>query len=186
MTLGITTPVEVAAGMAFGAQRATMASLIGKLGGAWCSFVLARFRYFDKVQSRLVESNELLLLMKERIQETPFQIALLCRFAPLPELVKNAGMGVLPVPQRIFVASVLLHGGFFTFLWSCMGAETAQMVLYGRPPSSTLKGILTGATWLGLGAPVLIGLWIKKLREDAQASSARRKEMVSTTVSPRP
>ena len=163
MTVGITTPVETAAGMAFGAVPGMIASGAGKFLGAFLAFLLARYRYAAAVRTKL-ESNELLSLMEESVEETPFRVALLCRFSPLPELVKNAGMGILPVPKRWFVASLLVHGFSFTCLWTCMGAETGR-VLRGLPPSSTLKILLSGATWIGFGAPVFIGLWVKSLRD---------------------
>lgn len=163
MTFGITTPVETAAGMAFGAVPGIIASGTGKFLGALFSFLLARYAFSEQVQKKM-ERNELLALMEESVQETPFRVALLCRFSPLPEIVKNAGMGVLPVSKRAYMASLIVHGLSFTCLWTCMGAETGR-VLRGLPPSSTLKILVTGATWIGFGAPVMIGLWIKSLRE---------------------
>lgn len=167
MTLGITTPVETAAGMAFGIQGGILASGAGKILGSWLTFVLARYAFADAVREK-VKDNELLGLMEESIRETPLKVALLCRFSPLPELVKNAGMGVMPVPNAAFLTSILLHGFSFTCLWTCMGAETAR-VLRGFPPSRALKLLLTGATWIGFGAPVLIGLWIKGLKDKQKA-----------------
>ena len=163
MTFGITTPVETAAGVAFGAIPGILASGTGKFLGALFTFLLARYSYADQVRKRM-ENNELLSLMEESAQETPFRVALLSRFSPLPELVKNAGMGVLPVPKRWYMASLIVHGFSFTCLWTCMGAETGR-VIRGLPPSSTLKILVTSATWIGFGAPVMIGIWIKSLRE---------------------
>lgn len=170
MTFGITTPVETAAGMAFGLVPGILASGSGKFLGALFTFLLARYKYAGPVRKKM-ENNELLSLMEESVEETPFRVALLCRFSPLPELVKNAGMGVLPVPKRSFIASLIFHGFFFTCLWTCMGAETGR-VLRGLPPSSTLKILMTVSTWIGFGAPVFIGLWIRGLRDK---QSERRK-----------
>eukprot|EP00934_Nitzschia_sp_Nitz4_P006242 Nitzschia sp. Nitz4//scaffold28_size193895//99158//100168//NITZ4_001660-RA/size193895-processed-gene-0.226-mRNA-1//1//CDS//3329545967//6232//frame0 len=163
MTVGITTPLEAAAGMAFGRWRASLGSFTGKFVGAWLAFGLSRHRYAELVQTRMVETNELFLLIQQSIRQRPFAMAMLCRFAPLPEVVKNAGMGVMPVPLVYFLASILLHGGFFTVLWSCMGDETAR-VLQGHPPSTTLPILLSGATWIGLTAPVVLAAWIRSLR----------------------
>ena len=121
-----------------------------------------------------MENNEFMVLMEESIQETPLRVALLCRFAPLPEVVKNCGMGVLPVARRWFLASLVLHGLPFTCLWTCVGAETAAL-LRGLPPSRTLKILLSGATWIGFGTPVLIGMWIKSLK-DKQSRKRKRQE----------
>ena len=163
MTAGITTPIETAAGMAFGPVKGVVASGLGKTLGAFGSFCLARYIFYDKVQ-KAVEGNEFLELLEESIQETPLRIALLCRFSPLPEFAKNCGMGVMPVAKRWFFSSLFLHGFSFTCLWTFMGAETAA-VLRGSPASQTLKYLLTGATWIGFGAPVLIGMWIKTLKD---------------------
>lgn len=171
MTLGITTPIETAAGVAFGAVPGILASGSGKFLGALFTFLLARYKYAKTVRKKM-ERNELLSLMEESVEETPFRVALLCRFSPLPELVKNAGMGVLPVPKRSFIASLIIHGFSFTCLWSFMGAETAN-VLRGGPPSSALKALMTGATWIGFGAPVFIGLWIKSLKDKQKARRER-------------
>ena len=179
MTFGMTTPVETSAGMAFGVGPGILASGIAKFTGALLTFLLARYRFKQKMQQRM-QGNELLELMEESIQETPFRVALLCRFSPLPEFVKNAGMGILPLPRRWFIASLLIHGFSFTCLWTCVGAETANVLLRGMPPSSTLKVLLTGATWIGFGAPVGITLWIKSLK-DKQRERRRR---TLTTMDP--
>jgi uncharacterized membrane protein YdjX (TVP38/TMEM64 family) len=163
MVFGITTPVETAAGMAFGVIPGIVASGSGKFLGALFTFLLARYKFADQVR-RKMESNELLLLIEESVEETPFRVALLCRFSPLPEFLKNGSMGVLPVPKRAFIASLIVHGLSFTCLWTCMGAETGR-VLRGLPPSPALKILMTGATWIGFGAPVCIGVWIKSLKD---------------------
>ncbi len=178
MTFGITTPVETAAGMAFGAVPGIIASGSGKFLGSLFTFLLARYKFTEVVRKKM-ENNELLSLMEESIQETPFRVALLCRFSPLPEFIKNAGIAVMPVPKRWFILSLLLHGFSFTCLWTCMGAETAR-VLRGLEPSSTLKILMTGATWIGFGAPVMIGLWIKSLRD--KQTKRREKQLKSSQV----
>ena len=177
MTFGMTTPVETSAGMAFGVGPGILASGIAKFTGALLTFLLARYRFKQKVQERM-QGNELLQLMEESIQETPFRVALLCRFSPLPEFVKNAGMGILPLPRRWFIASLLVHGFSFTCLWTCMGAETANVLMRGMPPSATLKVLLTGATWIGFGAPVGITLWIKGLK-DKQRQRRRNSAVIA-------
>jgi uncharacterized membrane protein YdjX (TVP38/TMEM64 family) len=187
MTLGMTTPVEVASGMAFGAAPAIITNAIGKTGGAMITFFLAQHIFAERLYSRIHE-NEMLSLMQESIQEMPLRVALLCRFSPLPEFVKNAGMGVMAssssssssnssksrIPQCFF-ASLILHGFFFTCLWSCLGAETARVLVNGQPPSTWLKTLITGATWIGVAAPVLIGIWIKSLK-DKKSNSKKSKQ----------
>lgn len=175
MTAGITTPIETAAGMAFGPIKGIIASGIGKAMGAVTGFVLARYMFYEVVQSKVVKGNEFLEAMEESIQETPLRVCLLSRFSPLPEFVKNCGMAVMPVDKRWFYLSVLLHGFSFTCLWTCMGAETAA-VLRGCPPSAALKRLLAGATWIGFGAPIGIAAWLKSLKEKQEKNRQERNE----------
>ena len=148
MTIGVTTPVETAAGFVFGARRAIPMNFVGKLGGAVTAFLLGRFIFYETVRDRL-KDNEMLQLVEESIADHPLLVAVMVRLLPLPEVVKNLGMSVLHVKSRYFVLSVLLHGVPFTCLWSCMGAETAQSLLKGSSPSTTLKLLVTGSTWFG-------------------------------------
>jgi len=163
MTAGMTTPVETAAGVAFGVKNGIIASAIGKLGGALTTFLLGRYIFYDKVHSKLKE-NELIQLIESSIDEMPLRVALLTRFSPLPEFVKNCGMAVLPLPITYFTTSILIHGLSFTCLWTYVGAETAK-VMRGAAPSTTLKTLATGVTLLEFVSPTLIGLWVKTLRD---------------------
>ena len=147
MTAGITTPVETAAGIAFGVRKGIICNAIGKVGGAILSFVLGRYLLYQYVHRQLKE-NEVLQLVEGSIEESPLAVSLMVRFSPLPELVKNCGLAVLNVRKTWFVAAVILHGVPFTCLWTCLGAETAS-VMRGSVPSATLKIIVTGATWFG-------------------------------------
>jgi uncharacterized membrane protein YdjX (TVP38/TMEM64 family) len=184
MTVGITTPIETAAGAAFGILPGILASGMGKLLGAYLAFWLARTRYADKVQQHVLgDTNELLALLGDSSHESPLRVALLSRFLPLPELVKNAGLGVLlQVPKRWFLTSLVLHGFTFTCLWTCVGAETARILRGGGPPSATLKILLTGVTWIGFGAPVGIGMWIKSLKDKQQQTQRRLRDEAQPTT----
>jgi len=80
MTAGITTPVETAAGMAFGRTRGAAASGTGKLLGASASFLLGRYLLKDLVRKRLGE-NDILSLVRDSIRDMPLRVALLVRFS---------------------------------------------------------------------------------------------------------
>mmetsp|Transcript_23887 Transcript_23887/g.27199 ORF Transcript_23887/g.27199 Transcript_23887/m.27199 type:complete len:202 (+) Transcript_23887:435-1040(+) len=177
MTAGITTPVETAAGMAFGIKKGILASGCGKLSGAFLAFLLARRYYYTKnnnnnsAENKKTSSsldtnnnNSLILdLIKESITEHPLRMALLCRFSPLPEIMKNASMGLIPtLPKRYFFLSLILHGFTFTCLWTCMGAETANLLRGYNKPSRVLKVLMAVATWIGFTANIIIATWIKK------------------------
>jgi len=162
-TLGITTPVETAAGIAFGSTKAILATGTAKFLGAITSFLIGRYYLHDKVEP-FVREQELLQLVQASMQETPFRVALLLRFAPLPEFVKNYGIAVLPLPLRTFALTTFLHGIPFTCLWSSLGGETAR-VMKGASPSKSLKVLMAAAFWIGIGAQMGMAYWIKTLRD---------------------
>ncbi|KAL3928563.1 MAG: hypothetical protein SGBAC_012599 [Bacillariaceae sp.] len=145
MTVGITTPLETAAGIAFGAKKGIICNAIGKIGGAVLSFVLGRQILYKYVHKKL-KNNEILNLVEESIEEHPLGVSLMMRFSPLPEFAKNFGLSILKVRARWFAVAVLLHGLPFTCLWTSVGAETAS-IMRGGAPSSALKFLLTGVTW---------------------------------------
>mmetsp|Transcript_33645 Transcript_33645/g.81545 ORF Transcript_33645/g.81545 Transcript_33645/m.81545 type:complete len:522 (-) Transcript_33645:3235-4800(-) len=163
MTAGITTPVETAAGIAFGMKKGVICNAIGKIGGAVLSFILGR-HFLYKYVHRKLKDNEILGLVEEAIEENPLWVSLMMRFSPLPEFAKNFGLSILKVRARWFAFAVLLHGLPFTCLWTSMGAETAA-VMRGGAPSTTLKVLMTGVTWFGFVSPTVIGLWINGLRK---------------------
>jgi uncharacterized membrane protein YdjX (TVP38/TMEM64 family) len=147
MTAGITTPVETAAGLAFGVRNGLLCNIIGKTGGAILSFLLGR-HFLSTYVNRKLKHNELLQLVDESIEDNPIGVSLMVRFAPLPEFVKNFGLSVLNVKVRYFILAVVVHGIPFTCLWTCLGAETAR-VMRGGIPSTTMKMLLSGVTWFG-------------------------------------
>lgn len=148
MTVGITTPVEIAAGFCFGAKRALLAGGCGKIGGALTAFFLGRYVYYERAHKKL-QNNELLQLVEESTTEHPFLVAIMTRLSPMPELVKNVGMSIVDIQANYFAMALLLHGITFTCLWSWMGAETARTALGGSKPSRALKIVVSGMTWFG-------------------------------------
>jgi uncharacterized membrane protein YdjX (TVP38/TMEM64 family) len=147
MTAGVTTPMETAAGLAFGVRNGIICNAIGKTTGAVFSFLLGRHYLFNYVDRNL-KNNELLQLVEESIEDNPLGVSLMVRFAPLPEFAKNFGLSVLKVKTRYFLLAVLVHGVPFTCLWTCLGAETGR-VMRGGIPSTTMKMLLSGVTWFG-------------------------------------
>ena len=127
MTIGVTTPVETAAGMAFGFTRGAIANGIGKMSGALLAFALGRFILRDFVLSKL-QGNEYLDLIERSIQKGPIRVALIWRLSPLPEFIKNFGLAVLPLKMSHFAIAVVLHGLPFTLLWTFMGHEMGLVV----------------------------------------------------------
>jgi uncharacterized membrane protein YdjX (TVP38/TMEM64 family) len=167
LVVGVTTPIETAAGMAFGFKKAVLANAIGKTSGAILAFVLGRYVLKDYVTQKL-EGNEYMDLVKDSITKNPIRVALIWRFSFLPEQIKNFGLAILPVKIWQFITAVLLHGFPFTLLWSFMGNEMG-LVVRGivDKPSKILKVLIAGVYVMGFFvSPSLVGLWVKGLRDE--------------------
>lgn len=177
LVVGVTTPVETAAGMAFGFQKGIVANAIGKTSGAILAFLLGRFVLKDYVTKKL-ESNEYMELVKDSITRTPIRVALIWRFSFLPEQIKNFGLSILPVKTWQFIAAVLLHGFPFTLLWTFMGNEMG-LFLRGAvaQPSKILKVLTAGVYVMGFFiSPSLVGLWVKGLRDEKMKREGKEKK----------
>mmetsp|Transcript_42238 Transcript_42238/g.128136 ORF Transcript_42238/g.128136 Transcript_42238/m.128136 type:complete len:336 (-) Transcript_42238:506-1513(-) len=156
--VGITTPVETAAGMAFGVKRGIIASAIGKIGGAIIAYFIGHLLLQDFVKDKL-EGNEMMELVQDSIRENPVGVALIWRFSFLPEFVKNFGLSVLPIKPIHFMTAVFLHGFPFTCLWTFLGAETGALARgVVAEPSRALKILVSGVYVFGFFiSPTLVG-----------------------------
>eukprot|EP00593_Proboscia_inermis_P017119 CAMPEP_0171305612 /NCGR_PEP_ID=MMETSP0816-20121228/15498_1 /TAXON_ID=420281 /ORGANISM="Proboscia inermis, Strain CCAP1064/1" /LENGTH=242 /DNA_ID=CAMNT_0011786593 /DNA_START=160 /DNA_END=888 /DNA_ORIENTATION=- len=166
ITVGVTTPVETAAGMAFGVKRGIIASASGKIGGAITAYFLGRYILRDYVKLKL-EKNEMMELVKKSIETNPLRVALIWRFSCLPEFVKNFGLSILPLKSTHFIAAAFLHGFPFTCLWTCLGAE-AGLLARGvvTKPSRALQTMIGGVYIFGfIVSPAVVGLWVKGLKD---------------------
>jgi uncharacterized membrane protein YdjX (TVP38/TMEM64 family) len=173
ITVGVTTPVETAAGMAFGLKNGIIVNAIGKTSGALIAFLLGRFVFKDFVEEKL-EGNELMELVQDSIVKNPLRVALIWRFSFLPEQIKNLGLAVLPVKTWQFLSAVLLHGFPFTLLWSFLGAEMG-LIVRGviDKPSRLLKILMSGVYVFGFFiSPTMVGLWVKGLRDEKKKKDA--------------
>lgn len=167
LTVGVTTPVETAAGMAFGLKNGIMANAIGKTSGAVLAFLIGRYVLKGFVQKTL-EGNELMELVQDSIAKNPIRVALIWRFSFLPEQIKNFGLAVLPVKTWQFISAVLMHGFPFTLLWTFLGNEMGLIVRgVMDSPSRILKILLAGVYVFGfIISPTMVGLWVKGLRDE--------------------
>ena len=165
MTVGITTPIETAAGMAFPLSKSIPLSATGKIGGAFAQYLLAKYVIFGWAR-RKMEKNEWMHKIDSSFQSHPFGVALIWRFSPLPEFVKNVGPALVPtLKTRYQILAVLVHGLPFTVLWSCLGNE-AGLVARGGQASLVWKRIVAVISWVGfVVSPTLFGWWIKGLGE---------------------
>ena len=168
--VGVTTPVETAAGMAFGVKKGIICSAIGKMGGAVIAFLIGRFLLFDYFSEKL-QDNEMMELVQESIQENPVRVALIWRFSFLPEQIKTFGLSVLPVSLLHYVTAVVLHGFPFTCLWTAMGAEAGALARGTvTTPSNVFKVLVVGIQIFGFFiSPTMVGLWVKSLKDRQNA-----------------
>lgn len=164
--VGVTTPVETAAGMAFGVKKGIIANVIGKTGGAICAFLLGRYVLKDFVKQKL-QGNEYMDLVQDSIVKNPLRVSLIWRFSFFPEQVKCFGLAVLPVKLWQYILAVLIHGVPFTLLWTVLGNEMG-LIVRGTiaKPTKVLKILIGGVYLFGFFiSPSLVGMWIKGLRD---------------------
>lgn len=168
MTVGVTTPVETAAGMAFPLEKSIPLSAVGKIGGAFFQYALAKYLFSDWARKKM-ENNEWMEKINSSFRSHPFRVALIWRFSPLPEFVKNIGPALVPtLKTRYQILAILAHGLPFTVLWSIMGSEAAR-VARGGQASVLLKRMAAVISWVGLVvSPTLFGRWIKGLGESKE------------------
>ena len=171
MTVGVTTPVETAAGMAFPLRQSIPLSALGKIGGAFCQYVLAKYLFSDYAREKM-KDNEWMGKIEKSFKSHPFGVALIWRFSPLPEFVKNVGPSLVKtLKTRYQVMAIFAHGLPFTILWSFMGAETAA-VARGGEASVLLKRLVAIISSVGLFvSPTLFGMWLKGLGDDTENES---------------
>ena len=127
MTVGVTTPIETAAGLAFPLQISIPLSAIGKIGGAFFQYALAKYLFSEYARKKM-QGNEWMDKINGSFQSNPYKVALIWRFSPLPEFVKNIGPALVPtLKTRYQIFATLTHGLPFTVLWSCIGNEAARV-----------------------------------------------------------
>lgn len=146
MTVGVTTPIETAAGMAFPIHKSIPLSAIGKIGGAFFQYALAKY-FFSEYARKKLQDNEWIDKINDSFQTNPYKVALIWRFSPLPEFVKNIGPALVPtLKTRYQVLATLTHGLPFTVLWSCIGNEAA-MVARGVSLIQLLHAVILLLSW---------------------------------------
>lgn len=163
MTVGCTSPIETAAGMAFPLKKSIPLSATGKICGAFFQYALAKYLFSDYARKKL-ENNKWIDKINASFQHHPFRVALIWRFSPLPEFVKNIGPALVPTLRtRYEILAILTHGLPFSILWSCIGHEAA-LVAGGGQASLFLKRMVAVISAVGLVvSPTLFGLWLKGL-----------------------
>jgi uncharacterized membrane protein YdjX (TVP38/TMEM64 family) len=143
-------------------------SALAKIGGAFLQYSLAKYIFRDMARKRM-KDNEWMERIDKSFDSHPFSVALIWRFSPLPEFVKNIGPSLVPTLRtRYQIMATLVHGLPFTVLWSVMGNEAA-MVARGGSASVFLKRMVAIISWVGLVvSPSAFGWWIKGLGDDSE------------------
>ena len=167
-----TSVVETAAGMAFGFREGLIGSFVGKTLGSIGAFLLGRSLLKQLVEKSLGE-NETLNLMEKSVERHPVRSALIVRYSPFPQLIKNFGLSMLPpVSLQHFVLAIVVHGLPFSILWACLGHDSSLRLKAQEADDSfevnwILNGCLVFVTVFGFViSPVVTGWWLTDLRRD--------------------
>lgn len=138
MFVGIITQVETASGMVFPLRKAIILSAIGKTIGAFSLYICGKYLFKDYAAEKM-KNNKWMEKMNASFSSHPFSVALIWRFSPLPEFVKDIGPSLVSgLRTRYQILAILTHGLPFTCLWCVMGNEAA-IVARGGQASLLLK-----------------------------------------------
>ena len=166
-----TSVVETAAGMAFGFHKGLLGSFIGKTCGSILAFTLGRTLLSDVV-GRKMDENETFGLIQEGVQKKPFQSALILRYSPFPQLIKNFALSITkPVTFPIFIVAISIHGFPFSLLWAALGHDSSMRLRASEMGESmttnvVLNSILVFVTIFGfVVSPAITGWWLADLRK---------------------
>jgi uncharacterized membrane protein YdjX (TVP38/TMEM64 family) len=165
-----TIPIETAAGMAFGKNRAILASTCGKMSGAATAFLLGRHILQRWVRAKL-QQNAQFQLIESSVEHSPTKTAILLKYSVFPEFIKNYGTALLnPIPLTTFLFATLVHGGPFTCLWSWLGDDTSlHLANPDLPPNRAVQVTVVVAMTVGvILSPIAMGWWIASLRKEQQ------------------
>jgi uncharacterized membrane protein YdjX (TVP38/TMEM64 family) len=190
--IGLSTiPVETAAAMVWGWPGGAL-SCGGKLLGASLAFGLGRTLLAQRIRQRVRQGNSALaLLLSSHADGTvplhpPLVTAFYMKFSCFPEGIKNFGSACIPsLRYWMFLLVTLLHGGFFSGIWTWLGVDAAARLRDATlPTSGSLQAALAVALLIGVVlTPLLMASWLRDLQRHASLphTAGRR-----PTVSPRP
>ncbi|KAL9189875.1 hypothetical protein ACHAXT_009550 [Thalassiosira profunda] len=166
-----TSVVETAAGMAFGFKRGLLGSFVGKTCGSLAAFTLGRTLLSDLVGKKMEEGGNLELIEKG-VALNPMLSALVVRYSPFPQLLKNFALSVTtPVSFPMFLLAILIHGFPFSLLWAALGQDSAMRLRASEAgesmaPNVVLNGLLVFVTIFGfVVSPLVTGWWLADLRK---------------------
>jgi len=168
-----TSVVETCAGMAFGFKNGLMCSFIGKTCGSILAFTLGRTLLSNYVGNKL-KDNESFSLIERGVAKNPTQSALIVRYSPFPQLIKNFSLGLTKsVSYPIFLLAILIHGLPFSILWAALGNDSSMRLRASdageiMASNKVLNWLLAFVTFFGfVVSPAITGWWLAELRKDS-------------------
>ena len=168
-----TSVVETCAGMAFGFKNGLMCSFIGKTCGSILAFTLGRTLLSNYVGNKL-KDNESFSLIERGVAKNPTQSALIVRYSPFPQLIKNFSLSLTKsVSYPIFLLAILIHGLPFSILWAALGNDSSMRLRASdageiMASNKVLNWLLAFVTFFGfVVSPAITGWWLADLRKDS-------------------
>ena len=168
-----TSVVETAAAMAFGFKNGLICSFLGKTLGSVCAFTLGRSFCQSLVKERLGD-NEVLKLLERSVAKRPIRSAMIMRYSPFPQLIKNFGLSMTePVTLPVFLLAIVVHGFPFSVLWAALGQDSSLRLRAKEIGTNSLdvnwalNGALLFVTVFGfVVSPLITGWWLTSMKDD--------------------
>ena len=140
------------AGTLFGFVAGSLVALVGSMAGAWGAFLIARWSGRGWAESRLAGASDTL----RRVLATPTVTAIfVARQLPVPGLLINVMLGVLPTTQRSFLLGTGLGYLPSTAIVALAGSSLGKDNLAVAMTQITLAMI-------GLGIFTLMLVWLHR------------------------
>ena len=134
------------------------------------AFTLGRTLLSNYV-GRKMEDKESFSLIERGVTKHPIQSALIVRYSPFPQILKNFGLSVTkPVTYPIFVLAIVIHGFPFSLLWAALGHDSSMRLRASDAgevlaTNKVLNGLLVFVTFFGfVVSPLVTGWWLADLR----------------------
>lgn len=132
------------AGALFGSVVGTMLALVSSLAGSWGAFLFARWSGRGWAESRLAGASDSLRSVLARPTITAIFVA---RQLPVPGILINAMLGVLPTTQRAFLIGTALgylpSTAIVALAGSSLGKDSLAVALTQVTLAMAALGVLT-------------------------------------------
>ena len=99
--------------------------------------------------------------------------ALVIRYSPFPEFVKNFSLSMTkPISYPMFVLAIIIHGLPFSLLWAALGNDSSLRLRASEAGETmganvVLNGLLLFVTIFGfVVSPALTGWWFASLKDE--------------------